>query len=69
MSGLDPRLLGRLVDRAVDGALLRALERPDPVTRRRLLGTLARTTGSALAAAYGASLLAACGSSGPDAAR
>jgi len=69
VSGLDPRLLGRLVDRAVDGALLRALERPDAVTRRRLLGTLARTTGSALAAAYGASLLAACGSSGPDAAR
>ncbi len=69
MSGLDPRLLRGWVDRAVDGALARALAAPGAVTRRQLLGTLARTTGSALAAAYGASLLAACGSRGPDAAQ
>ena len=67
--GVDPRVLRGLVDRAVDGALARAAARPDPLSRRQLLGALARTTGSALAAAYGASLLAACGSQGPDAAR
>ena len=69
MSALDPRVLRALVDRAVDGALARTVTAPDAVTRRQLLGTLARTGGSALAAAYGASLLAACGSQGPDAAR
>jgi DMSO/TMAO reductase YedYZ molybdopterin-dependent catalytic subunit len=65
VSGLDPRLLRALVDRAAESALAR----PHAVSRRQLLGTLARTTGSALAAAYGASLLAACGSHGPDAAQ
>jgi DMSO/TMAO reductase YedYZ molybdopterin-dependent catalytic subunit len=65
VSGLDARELARLVDRAVG----QALARPDPVSRRQLVGALARTTGSALAAAYGTSLLAACGSRGPDAAQ
>ena len=65
MSVLDSRLLARLVDRATEGALAR----PDSLSRRHLFGALARTTGSALAAAYGASLLAACGSHGPDAAQ
>lgn len=37
--------------------------------RRAFLALLARTTGSALAAAYGAALLNACGSQGPDAAQ
>jgi DMSO/TMAO reductase YedYZ molybdopterin-dependent catalytic subunit len=62
---MNRRLLAALVDRAVDGALAR----PDALSRRQVLGALARTTGSALAAAYGASLLAACGSRGPDAAQ
>ena len=66
----DRRVLAELVDGAVAGALAR----PDALSqtavgRRQLLGALARTTGSALAAAYGASLLAACGSHGPDAAQ
>jgi DMSO/TMAO reductase YedYZ molybdopterin-dependent catalytic subunit len=65
VSGPDARELARLVDRAVG----RALARPDAMSRRQLVGALARTTGSALAAAYGTSLLAACGSRGPDAAR
>ena len=59
-----------LVDRAVD----RTTARPHAASvagldRRAFLGTLARTSGSALAAAYGAALLAACGSHGPDAAQ
>jgi DMSO/TMAO reductase YedYZ molybdopterin-dependent catalytic subunit len=69
VSGLDPRRLRHLVERAVDGALARGVERPDAISRRHLLAALARTTGSALAAAYGTSLLAACGSRGPDAAQ
>jgi DMSO/TMAO reductase YedYZ molybdopterin-dependent catalytic subunit len=73
VSGLDRRVLLGLVDRAVDGALARSARladaRPGAVTRRQLIGTLARTSGSALAAAYGASILAACGSHGPDAAQ
>lgn len=63
--GFDRRALRPLLDRAVE----RALARPDLLTRRELLASLARTTGSALAAAYGASLLSACGSRGPDAAQ
>ncbi|MDQ6633260.1 MAG: molybdopterin-dependent oxidoreductase [Gemmatimonadota bacterium] len=58
-------ILRDLVDRAVE-------ERAAPVAaldRRDFLRALARTTGTTLAAAYGASLLAACGSHGPDAAR
>ncbi len=62
-----------LVDRAVHGAVARAdADAADPapgVDRRAFLAALARTSGSALAAAYGASLLAACGSHGPDAAQ
>lgn len=65
MIRLDARLLRDLVDRAAECALAR----PDGVSRRQLLGALARTTGSALAAAYGTSLLAACGSRGPDSAQ
>ncbi|HYW51433.1 MAG TPA: molybdopterin-dependent oxidoreductase [Gemmatimonadaceae bacterium] len=63
--GLDLRVLRALVERAADSAMAR----PDSLTRRELLRSLARTTGSTLAAAYGASLLAACGSRGPDAAQ
>ena len=55
------------VDRAVEG--VRARPAADGLSRRAFLATLARTSGSALAAAYGASLLAACGSHGPDAAQ
>jgi len=55
------------------GLLDRAVERGvradgDAIERRRFLGVLARTSGSAFAATFGASLLAACGSDGPDAA-
>jgi DMSO/TMAO reductase YedYZ molybdopterin-dependent catalytic subunit len=57
------------MDRAVERAVDRTLAHPDPVSRRHVVRVLARTTGSALAAAYGASLLAACGSRGPDAAQ
>jgi DMSO/TMAO reductase YedYZ molybdopterin-dependent catalytic subunit len=68
------RALLRLVDRAVAALETRAAVAPSPgdgapgdaLARRAFLGTLARTSGSALAAAYGASLLAACGSRGPD---
>ncbi|HYW51537.1 MAG TPA: molybdopterin-dependent oxidoreductase [Gemmatimonadaceae bacterium] len=63
--GFDLRTVRTLVEQAADAALAR----PDSVTRRQLLRSLARTTGSALAAAYGTSLLAACGSRGPDAAQ
>ena len=73
MSGLDARALARLVqpsvERVVDRAVDGTLAHPDPVSRRQMVRVLARTTGSALAAAYGASLLAACGSRGPDAAQ
>lgn len=58
------------VDRAVASAGARcAAGAVGGVSRRAFLATLARTSGSALAAAYGASLLAACGSHGPDAAQ
>jgi DMSO/TMAO reductase YedYZ molybdopterin-dependent catalytic subunit len=69
MSGLDARLLRAAVDRAVVDVRARSLAHPDALSRRQVLGALARTTGSALAAAYGASLLAACGSRGPEAAQ
>ncbi len=63
-----------LVDRAVDRACARGSARvveadAAGLDRRAFLGALARTSGSALAAAYGASLLVACGSHGPDAAQ
>ena len=69
MSGLDARALARLVTPLMDRAVDRTLAHPDPVSRRQVVSVLARTTGSALTAAYGASLLAACGSRGPDAAQ
>jgi hypothetical protein len=59
------RLL-HLVDRAVASAQERL---PLEQGRREFLLALGRWTGSSLAAAYGASLLAACGSHGPDAAQ
>src|SRR3954470_17667161 len=52
-----------LVDRAVDSAERRTTSSVD---RRIFLGAIARWSGSSLAAAYGASLLAACGSHGPE---
>ena len=59
-----------LVDRAVArGSARIASPGITDLDRRAFLATLARTSGSALAAAYGASLLAACGSHGPDAAQ
>lgn len=59
-----------LVDRAVARGTVRvAAPGASDLDRRAFLATLARTSGSALAAAYGASLLAACGSHGPDAAQ
>jgi DMSO/TMAO reductase YedYZ molybdopterin-dependent catalytic subunit len=72
----DPILLRRtrliLLDR-LDGAIARVTASRlfadgDTIERRRFLGMLARSSGSTLAAIYGASLLAACGSEGPDAA-
>ncbi len=58
-----------LVDRAADAPFAAAGSgAAGGLDRRDFLRVLARTTGSALAAAYGASLLAACGSRGPDAA-
>lgn len=48
-----------LVDRAVE----------HQVDRRTFLRSIARTSASTLAAAYGASLMAACGGHGPDAAQ
>jgi DMSO/TMAO reductase YedYZ molybdopterin-dependent catalytic subunit len=54
-------IIGNLLDRAV--------ERDASLGRRAFVGLLARHTGSALVTACGASLLAACGSHGPDAAR
>ncbi|HEY0779033.1 MAG TPA: molybdopterin-dependent oxidoreductase [Gemmatirosa sp.] len=60
-----------LVDGAVARAAARATDAPlgGGLDRRAFLATLARTSGTALAAAYGASLLGACGSHGPDAAQ
>lgn len=68
---LVDRAVDRTVDRAVDGASARIAHPGGAAAfdRRAFLGALARTSGSALAAAYGASLLAACGSHGPDAAQ
>lgn len=57
------------VDRAVESVRARPPRPGDAVSRRAFLAALAHTSGSALAAAYGASLLAACGSHGPDAAQ
>ncbi len=59
-------ILVDLVDRSVDSAEQRATA---ALGRRHFVATLARWSGSSLAAAYGASLLAACGSHGPDAAQ
>ncbi len=59
-----------LVDRAVARGSVRVGGPGMPeLDRRAFFATLAGTSGSALAAAYGASLLAACGSHGPDAAQ
>ncbi|GJG85205.1 hypothetical protein tb265_03860 [Gemmatimonadetes bacterium T265] len=63
-------VLLNLVDRAVAGGERRlAGAGASDLDRRAFFATLARTSGSALAAAYGASLLAACGSHGPAAAQ
>ncbi|GAC1656191.1 MAG: molybdopterin-dependent oxidoreductase [Gemmatimonadaceae bacterium] len=63
----------QLVTRLVDGAIQHITAgwrgAPADISRRQLLGVLGRTTGSALGAMYGASLLAACGSSGPTGAQ
>jgi DMSO/TMAO reductase YedYZ molybdopterin-dependent catalytic subunit len=59
-----------LIDRAVQRGAHR-LEQPgvSDLDRRAFLRTIARSSVSTLAIAYGVSLMAACGSSGPDSAQ